>query len=216
MTQSKHKVVSREEWTELRSEILQKEKQLTKQRDALTAEIRSLPWVKIEKEYTFDTTEGKKTFPELFDGKSQLFVYHFMFGPGAKEGCPSCTFWGDQFGGFRHHLPQRDVVFKLISRGPLEDLLKFRERMGWEYDWVSSAGTDFNQDFGVLGENGGDWPGFSVFFRDGNDVYHTYFATNRGLEVINPTYAVLDLVPKGRDESELSFPMAWIKHHDQY
>jgi len=229
MSQTNHKVVSQEEWNKLRAELLKKEKALTRQRDELTAEIRNLPWVKIEKEYLFHTTDGEKTLAELFDGKSQLFVYHFMFGPGWTEGCPSCSFWADNFGGFRYHLPQRDVSFKLISRAPLEDIQKFKERMGWEFDWVSSYGTDFNSDIGASAPNPSppknpdaaylediERPSISVFYREGNQVYHTYFTTRRGLEAINTIYAALDLVPKGRDESRQPYPMAWVRHHDKY
>src|ERR1700736_2642768 len=149
LTPLNHKVVSRKEWDEKRGELLKKEKQLTKDRAALSAELRDMPWVKIEKKYIFHTTAGDKTLAELFDGKSQLFVYHFMLGPGDKEGCPSCSFWADNFGAFHHHLPQRDVSFKMISRGDLDDIQNLRKRMGWEMDWVSSAGSDFNFDFGT-------------------------------------------------------------------
>jgi predicted dithiol-disulfide oxidoreductase (DUF899 family) len=214
-----HQIVSQKEWDVRHAELLKKEKQLTKERAALTAEIRNFPWVKVEKNYIFHTTAGEKTLAELFKGKSQLFIYHFMFGPGAKEGCSSCAFWADNFGALHHHLPQRDVTFKVISRGSLEDIQAYRERMGWKFDWVSSAGSEFNYDIGVTG---GEWgenregPGISIFYRDGSDVYRTYFTTHRGLEIINPTYAVLDMVPKGRDEGGLSYPMAWLKQHDQY
>jgi predicted dithiol-disulfide oxidoreductase (DUF899 family) len=218
-TKLEHQVVSQSEWDERRAELLKKEKQLSKDREALTAEIRALPWVKIEKKYVFQTTTGEKTLAELFDDKSQLFVYHFMFGPEAKEGCPSCSFWADNMGAFRHHLPPRDVSFKVISRGPLDKIQAFRKRMGWEFDWVSSAGSDFNFDFGCTGGQWGEnneGPGMSIFYRDGDDVYRTYFTTNRGIEIANPTYAVLDMVPKGRDESDQPYVMAWVKHHDKY
>lgn len=228
-TAVKHPVVSREKWNELRGELLTKEKELTRARDALTAEIRELPWVKVEKEYVFHTTDGDKTFPELFDGKSQLFVVHFMFAPGWKGGCPSCSLWAESYGGLRYHLPQRDVSFKVISRATLEEIQEYRKRLGWEFDWVSSNGSDFNFDFGSSSNKtptkrfpdepqreGVESPGFSVFCRDGNDIYHTYYTTNRGLEPINAVYAALDLVPKGRDEKGLPWSMAWVRRHDEY
>lgn len=216
MTKQNHKVVSRTEWAELRAQLLKKEKDLTKQRDSLTREIRNLPWVKIEKEYIFHTENGKKSLADLFEGKSQLLVYHFMLGPGWKAGCPSCSFWADNFSGLRFHLPQRDVAFKVISRAPLADIEKYKKRMGWSFDWVSSAGSDFNLDFGVSKGEKDESPGISIFYRDGNDVFHTYFTTGRGLEVLNQTYGILDLVPKGRDEAGLEWPMQWVKRHDEY
>jgi predicted dithiol-disulfide oxidoreductase (DUF899 family) len=224
-----HKVVSREEWDKYRAELLKKEKELTKAHDKLAAERREMPWVKIEKNYVFHTTAGDKTLAELFDGKSQLFVYHFMFGPGWKGGCPLCSFWGDNFNGLRFHLPHRDVAFKVISHASLEEIQAYRKRLGWEFDWVSSADTDFNFDLGVSSRelpqkshsdephfDRTESPGISVFYREGNDVYHTYFTTMRGLESINAVYGALDLTPKGRDESGLSFPMAWVRRHDEY
>jgi predicted dithiol-disulfide oxidoreductase (DUF899 family) len=223
-----HPVVSREKWNKLRGDLLKKEKELTKARDALTAEIRELPWVKVEKEYVFHTTYGDKTFPELFDGKSQLFIYHFMFAPGWDGGCSSCSLWADNFGGLCHHLPQRDVSFKVISRATLKEIQEYRKRMGWEFDWVSSNSSDFNLDFGSSSnkastKRSSDEPlevvenaCFSVFYHDGNDVYQTYFTTGRGIEPIDAVYAALDLVPKGRDEKGLPHPMAWIRRHDEY
>jgi predicted dithiol-disulfide oxidoreductase (DUF899 family) len=216
MTKQNHQVVSRAEWTERRAELLKKEKDLTKQRDALTREIRTLPWVKIEKNYLFQTSHGKKMLVDLFEGKSQLLVYHFMLGPGWGQGCPSCSFWADQFAGLSIHLPHRDVAFKVISRAPLEEIEKYKKRMGWSFDWVSSAGSDFNFDIGVSKGEKDESPGISIFYRDGNDVYHTYFTTGRGLEVLNPTYGILDLVPLGRNEGELEWPMQWVKRHDEY
>lgn len=229
MADVKHQVVSREKWNELRAELLKKEKELTRARDALTAEIRQLPWVKVDKEYIFHTKDGDKTLPELFDGKSQLFVYHFMFGPGWKGGCPSCSFWAENYRGLHYHLPHRDVSFKLISRATLEEIEAYRKRMGWEYDWVSSHDTDFNYDFQSSSKTPPtkkfpdephremtELPGLSVFYREGNDVYHTYYNTARGLEPVNAVYAALDLVPKGRDEKGLPWPMAWVRRHDEY
>ena len=230
MSETKHKVVSREEWKEHRAELLQKEKELTKAHDALAAETRALPWVKLDKDYIFHAETGDKHLVDLFEGKSQLFVYHFMFGPGWKAGCPSCSFWADNFGGFRHHLPQRDVSFKVISRASIDEIQKYRKRMGWEFDWVSASDSDFNSDVGVWNKKepaqrfpdtphreGVELPGLSVFYRDGEDVYQTYFTSARGLEAVNAIYSALDLVPKGRDEAgQVPYPMSWVKRHDEY
>jgi predicted dithiol-disulfide oxidoreductase (DUF899 family) len=229
MSEVNHKVVSHEEWAALRAELLKKEKQFTKAHDELTKEIRDLPWVKIEKKYVFHTVDGDKTLAELFEGKSQLFIVHLMFGPGWKAACPSCSFWADGYNGLRHHLPQRDVAFKVISRTSLEDIQEYRKRMGWEFDWVSSSDSDFNLDFAVSSDKepaqrfpdapqmeGTETPGFSIFYRKNGDVYQTYFTTGRGLEVLNPVYQALDLVPKGRDEANLNFSMGWVKRHDEY
>jgi len=210
----KHKVVTRQEWDQLRANLLQKEKELTKQRDSLAEEIRSLPWLKIEKNYVFQTKTGNKTLIELFENKSQLVVYHFMFSPGGKP-CRSCSFWADNFNGPRYHLPQRDVTFKVISKAPLEEIEPYRKRMGWEFDWVSSFNTDFNSDFEVSTVEG-EQPGLSVFYRDGDNVYLSYTSRKRGMEFLNPVYGILDLVPKGRDEKGLEWPMAWVKPHDEY
>ena len=212
----KPKIVSRDQWSRQRDTLLKKEKRLTHQRDELTAELRKLPWVKMDPSYVFETRKGKRTLAQLFEGKSQLLVYHFMLGPGWGEGCPSCSFWADHFASFRYHLPQRDVAFKVISRAPLREIEKYRKRMGWEFDWVSSSGTRFNLDLGVSSGTDDESPGISIFARVGQDVYHTYFTTGRGLEVINTTYGILDLVPKGRDEAKLPWPMAWVKRHDKY
>jgi predicted dithiol-disulfide oxidoreductase (DUF899 family) len=212
----KPKIVTRDQWSKQRGKLLKKEKRLTRQRDALTAELRKLPWVKMDPSYVFETRKDKRSLAQLFEGKSQLLVYHFMLGPGWGEGCPSCSFWADHFASFRYHLPQRDVAFKVISRAPLKEIEKYRKRMGWEFDWVSSSGTRFNLDLGVSSGTDDEEPGISIFARVGQDVYHTYFTTGRGLEVINSTYAILDLVPKGRDEAKLPWPMAWVKRHDKY
>lgn len=215
-----HKIVSQEEWLEARNQLLKKEKELTRAHDALAKQIQQLPWVKMDQGYVFHTVNGDKTLAELFEGKSQLVVVHFMLAPG-KEACSSCSFWADHYGGLRHHLPQRDVSFKVISRAPLDEIQKYRKRMGWEFDWVSSYGSDFNYDFNCSKRDppagfSGEEPGFSIFYRDGNDVYHTYSTTGRGIEPLNSTYAVLDYVPKGRDEKDLPWPMAWVKKHDEY
>src|SRR6266849_7968509 len=225
------KVVSREEWITARKELLAKEKNLTRQRDAVSAERRQLPWVKVDKEYVFDAPGGKKTLADLFEGRSQLIVYHFMFGPDWKEGCPSCSFNMDHTDGALVHLAQRDVTFAAISRATLPQIEAFKKRMGWRFAWVSSHGTDFNSDYrasftqdemaqGKVDYNfdhvefpSAEAPGISIFYKDKNgNVFHTYSAYARGTENVVNTYNYLDLVPKGRDENGLPFPMAWVRH----
>lgn len=229
------KIVSQEEWLAARKKLLAKERQLTHERDAIAAERRRLPWVKVEKDYVFDSPAGKKTLTDLFDGKSQLIIYHFMFGPDWKEGCPSCSFNMDHIGGALVHLAQRDVSFAAVSRAPSSKIEEFKKRMGWRFAWVSSFGTDFNYDFhvsftpeevarGKVNYNfdlvefpSAEAPGISVFYRDKNGtVFHTYSAYARGTENVLNTYNYLDFVPKGRDEEGLYFPMAWVRHHDRY
>jgi predicted dithiol-disulfide oxidoreductase (DUF899 family) len=227
------KIVSHDEWLAARKALLAREKQLTHERDAVAAARRTLPWVKVGKDYVFDTPVGRKTLAELFGGKSQLLVYHFMFGPDWEEGCPSCSFEMDHTDGTLVHLAQRDVAFVAISRAPLAKIEAFKKRMGWRFNWVSSNDTDFNFDYGVsftkdqlarkdiynfgtAGHPSEEAPGFSVFVRQGNDVFHTYSTYGRGVEVGIHTYDFLDLVPKGRDEDGLSFSMAWVRHHDRY
>jgi predicted dithiol-disulfide oxidoreductase (DUF899 family) len=229
-----HKIVSRQEWTEARKAFLDKEKEFTRARDRLSAERRALPWVKVDKAYVFDTPEGKKTLAELFDGRSQLIVYHFMLGPDWKEGCPSCSFLADHFDGANNHLAQRDVTFVAISRAPLAEIEAFKRRMGWRFPWVSSFGSDFNFDYHVsfadvaVGKDGDynyerqeivsdEMPGASVFYKDETGgVFHTYSAYARGLDILVGAYNFLDLTPKGRDEAELPWTMAWVRHHDRY
>jgi len=229
------KIVSREEWLAARKKLLAKEKQLTRERDALAAERRQLPWVKVDKNYVFDSPDGRKTLANLFDGRSQLIVYHFMFGPDWTEGCPSCSFNMDHTDGALVHLAQRDVSFAAVSRAPLPKLEAFKKRMGWRFAWVSSYGTDFNSDyrasftqdeiakgrveynFDLVEFPSAEAPGISVFYRDKNgDIFHTYSAYARGTENVVNTYNYLDLVPKGRDEDALYFSMAWVRHHDRY
>jgi len=229
------KIVSREEWLAARKKLLAKEKQLTRERDALAAERRQLPWVKVDKNYVFDSPDGRKTLANLFDGRSQLIVYHFMFGPDWTEGCPSCSFNMDHTDGALVHLAQRDVSFAAVSRAPLPKLEAFKKRMGWRFAWVSSYGTDFNSDyrasftqdeiakgrveynFDLVEFPSSEAPGISVFYRDKNgDIFHTYSAYARGTENVVNTYNYLDLVPKGRDEDALYFSMAWVRHHDRY
>lgn len=238
MTQSQRehpKVVSQAEWLAARKQFLKKEKELTKLRDALSQQRRELPCVKVDKEYVFDAPDGKKTLAELFEGRSQLIVYHFMFGPDWKEGCPSCSFNMDHTDGALVHLAQRDVTFLAVSRAPLPKIEAFKKRMGWRFNWVSSFANDFNRDFHVsftkeeLAKGKVEYnydmtefpseeaPGYSVFYKDNNgDVFHTYSAYARGTEVALGTYNYLDLVPKGRDEDALAFTMSWVRHHDRY
>ncbi len=230
-----HKVVSREEWTEARIELLKKEKEATRLHDRLSAERRNLPWVKVEKSYVFDGPQGKETLAALFDGRSQLVIYHFMFGPEWQEGCPSCSFTADHIDGTLAHLAARDVTIVMVSRAPLAKIEAFKKRMGWWFKWVSSCGTDFNPDFRVsftkeetaLGKVNYNYtmqefpseeaPGISVFYKDlGGDVFHTYSTYGRGVEPLDSTYMILDLAPKGRDEDQLGFTMEWVRHHDRY
>ncbi len=225
------KIVSRDEWLEVRKQLLAKEKQLTRQGDAISAERRALPWVRVDKKYVFDGPNGKQTLADLFDGRSQLVIYHFMFGPEWKEGCPSCSFAMDHADGMLVHLAQRDVTFAAISRATFEKIDAFKKRMGWRFKWLSSNESDFNSDYDVSFFKGQlvyynyemtefpseEAPGISVFYKDRDgQIFHTYSAYGRGAEVLLGTYHCLDLVPKGRDEDGLPFSMAWIRHHDRY
>jgi predicted dithiol-disulfide oxidoreductase (DUF899 family) len=238
MTQSagkNPKIASREEWLAARKELLVKEKQLTRQSDALAAERRNLPWVKVDKEYAFDTPKGKKTLADLFDHRSQLIVYHFMFGPEWKEGCHGCSMISDHIDGGTQHLANRDVTLLVVSRAPLSKIEEFKKRMGWRFKWVSSFGSDFNRDYHVSfteedlakGEveynftkqtwRRDEAPGASVFYKnEQGEVFHTYSTYGRGNEQFMGVYRYLDLVPKGRDEEGLPNPSAWVKHHDRY
>jgi predicted dithiol-disulfide oxidoreductase (DUF899 family) len=230
-----HKIVSEAEWLAARKDLLAKEKDFTHRRDALSAERQRLPWVKVEKNYVFDTADGKKTLAELFGRKSQLIVYHFMFGPDWTEGCPSCSLLADHFDGMLPHLAQRGVAFTAISRAPLAQLKSFQNRMGWHFPWASSQQNDFNHDYHVsfspddmargkvyynFGETtfpSEEAPGASVFFKDSDGrVFHTYSAYARGLDILIGAYNFLDIAPKGRDEDALKYPMAWVRHHDKY
>jgi predicted dithiol-disulfide oxidoreductase (DUF899 family) len=230
-----HTIASREEWLAARKDLLAKEKAFTRQRDALSAERRELPWVRVEEDYVFDAAGGKKTLGELFDGKSQLMVYHFMFGPGWEEGCPSCSYMADHFDGMRVHLAHRDVMLLAISRAPLPQIEAFKKRMGWRFPWVSSYGSGFNRDFhvsftkdelakGVVYYNYSETefpseeaPGLSVFYKDAaGGIFHTYSGYARGLDILVGAYNFLDMAPKGRDEDSLKFTMAWVRHHDKY
>jgi predicted dithiol-disulfide oxidoreductase (DUF899 family) len=230
-----HEIVSREEWLAARKQLLSREKEFTQLRDRLSAERRELPWVKVDKQYVFDGPDGKETLADLFDGRSQLIVYHFMFGPGWEQGCPSCSFVSDHIDGANWHLPQRDVTLLAVSRAPLAEIEAFKQRMGWRFKWVSSYDNDFNHDFHVSftpdemarGEvyynytmtefPSEEAPGLSAFYKDPSGaVFHTYSAYARGLDMLVGAYNYLDLAPKGRDEAELPWTMAWVRHHDRY
>jgi predicted dithiol-disulfide oxidoreductase (DUF899 family) len=230
-----HKIVSRQEWTAARQELLKKEKESTRLREQLSDERRQLPWVKLEKNYVFDAPGGQVTLADLFEGRSQLVIYHFMFGPDWQEGCPSCSFVSDHLDGARAHLAARDVTLVVVSRAPLAKLEAFKKRMGWQFKWVSSYGNDFNADFhvsftkeemaqGKVNYNytmqefpSEEAPGLSVFSKENDGaIFHTYSTYGRGLEALMGTYTFLDLVPKGRDEDKLSFPMEWVRYHDRY
>jgi predicted dithiol-disulfide oxidoreductase (DUF899 family) len=227
------KVVSHDEWIKARRELLAAEKEFTRRRDALTRRRMAMPWERVEKHYVFDTSEGRRTLAELFEGRRQLLVQHFMFGPGWEQGCPSCSFMADHTDGMNVHLAHRDVTLVAISRAPLAEIERFRQRMGWQFKWVSSHGSDFNYDFGVsftpedkakneVTYNYGkqpfecdELPGVSVFYKDdAGDVFHTYSTYRRGVEAMMGVYSLLDLTPKGRDERD--GPMAWVRHHDRY
>jgi predicted dithiol-disulfide oxidoreductase (DUF899 family) len=230
-----HKVVSSEEWLAARRSFLAKEKEFTRLRDELSRQRRELPWVKVEKTYVFDGPNGKESLSDLFAGRGQLIVHHFMFGPDWKEGCPSCSFWADNYDGIVPHLQNRDVSLVAISRAPLEKLEAYQRRMGWSFKWLSSLGNEFNRDFGASfteedlkqgGDNynfattrfsGGEAPGASVFTRgDDGGIYRTYSCYARGLDMLNGAYHHLDLVLKGRNEQGLPYPMAWVRRHDKY
>ena len=229
------RTVSREEWLVARKALLEEEKRFTRARDALAAKRRELPWVRIEKAYVFEGPRGKAALADLFDGAGQLVVYHFMYPPEWKAGCKSCSFWADSFNGIRDHLRQRDVTMVAVAAAPLPQIEAFRRRMGWSFPWFSSAGSDFNHDFGVSfteaerqsgaklynfgtqSFGGPEAPGLSVFAKDGSGaVFHTYSCYARGLDTLNAAYQFLDLVPKGRDEDGLGYPMEWVRLRDEY
>ena len=229
---TEHAVVGHEEWVEARKRLLAEEKELTRLRDELSRKRRDLPWERVEKEYVFEGAGGKRTLSELFDGRSQLVVYHFMYGPDDEQGCPHCSFWADSFDRNVVHLEARDVTFVAVSRGPLARLLEYRKRLGWSFEWVSSAGSDFHFDFGVsfrpdeqdaaTYNYGTLTPGFperegvSVFVRDEDGtVFHTYSSYARGIDLLNAAYNYLDLAPRGRDE-EGRPPQFWVRRRDEY
>ncbi len=226
-------IVSRDEWTAARKRLLVKEKEFNRQRDSLSAERRELPMVRIEKDYVFDGPNGRRTLGDLFEGRRQLLVYHFMFDPEWDEGCPSCSFVADNFAGALVHLNARDTSFAVISRAPLAKIERFRKRMGWEFPWLSSFGTAFNYDFQVTLDEShtgynyapiaaqpagypqeGEREGLSVFLRDGDRLFHTYSTYQRGLDPFLNTYNFLDLTPLGRQEEDGI--MRWVRHHDRY
>ena len=230
-----HPVVSQERWLAERKKLLARERELTHLRDQVARERRALPWVRIDKVYTFDAPEGTRTLADLFEGRRQLMVQHFMLAPGWEEGCPSCSFMADHTDGMNVHLAHRDITLVAISRAPLTDIERFRRRMGWQFRWVSSHGSDFNHDFGVSftpeeqakGEvyyNYGmqsfpteEAPGVSVFYKDdAGEVFHTYSTYGRGVEVMMGAYNLMDLTPKGRDENDVPYKMEWVRHHDRY
>jgi predicted dithiol-disulfide oxidoreductase (DUF899 family) len=231
-----HKVVSRDEWIAAHTAHLAEEKELTRARDRVSAARRELPWVKVEKPYVFDTPRGQTTLADLFDGRRQLIVKHFMFGPSWTEGCIGCSFECDHIDGALVHLAHRDVAFVAISRAPLPAIEAFKSRMGWQFDWVSSHGSEFNYDFHVSFTEGqiaagkvyynfalrdfesDEMPGFSVFTKDASgDIFHTFSAYGRGAEELIGTYMLLDLTPKGRDEHGPNRNLTdWVRHHDRY
>ena len=229
-----HPVVSRDPWLAQRKALLARERSLTHLQDQVAAERRALPWVRVDKDYVFDTPEGRRSLADLFAGRRQLVVQHFMLGPGWEEGCPSCSYMADHTDGMTAHLAQRDLTFVAISRAPLAEIERFKRRMGWRFTWASSNGTDFNFDFGVsftpeekarneVTYNYGkqpfeseELPGVSVFYKDeAGDVFRTYSTYGRGVEVMMGTYNLLDLTPKGRDENP-GQGMGWVRHHDRY
>jgi len=231
----KHRVVSHKAWIEARRKFLAKEKKFTRLRDDLSRQRRALPWEKVDKQYVFDGPIGSETLSDLFDGRSQLVVYHFMFAPDWNEGCKHCSFWADNFNGLGSHLNHRDVTFVAISRAPLEKLEAFKKRMGWSFKWVCSGQNDFNYDYQASFtpqevESGAafynyskfdvgvsDREGVSVFYKDPSSaVFHTYSSYARGIDMLNTAYHYLDLVPKGRDEDGLEFTQSWVRYHDGY
>jgi predicted dithiol-disulfide oxidoreductase (DUF899 family) len=230
-----HPVVSRAQWLSARTALLAQEKEFTRQRDELSRRRRELPWVRLDKPYVFEGPDGKETLPDLFANRTQLVVYHFMFGPDWNEGCKHCSFWADNFNPVGVHLNHRDVTFVAISRAPLAKIERFRQRMGWSFKWVSSGQNDFNYDYRVsftpeqLKSGAVDYnyeisdmdmaerEGVSVFYKDAQGaVYHTYSTFARGIDLLNTAYNYLDLVPKGRDEDGPEGPQAWVRYHDRY
>jgi len=229
----KHRVVSHDEWIAARKDFLAKEKEFTRLRDDLSKQRRELPWERVEKEYTFEGPKGKETLSDLFDGRSQLIVYHFMFGPDWDAGCPSCSFWAESFDLNIIHLAHRDITFVAVSRAPFSKIDAYRKRMGWTFKWLSSSGSDFNFDFGVSFTDKQlakgkvfynytmqetpveEREGTSVFYKEKKgDVFHTYSAYARGIDLLNAAYNYMDLTPKGRDEGDS--PMHWLHRHDEY
>jgi predicted dithiol-disulfide oxidoreductase (DUF899 family) len=227
-------LATREEWLSSRKQLLHEEKEFTRARDRLSAKRRELPWVKVDKDYTFDGANGPVSLGDLFEQRGQLLVYHFMFAPDWTQGCKSCSLVADHYAPSIIHLAHRDTTFVTVSRAPLEKILPFRQRMGWTFNWVSSAGNDFNRDYCVYfspeeREQGlaiynyesspfpiSDLPGLSVFTRDkAGQIYHTYSTYARGLDLFLNVYNLLDVTPKGRDEEHIEI-MSWVRHRDRY
>jgi predicted dithiol-disulfide oxidoreductase (DUF899 family) len=232
---TKHEIGSKEQWIEARRALLAQEKAWTRERDRLAERRRALPWVKVEKDYVFEGAAGPVSLRDLFDGRSQLIVYHFMFGPEWEEGCPGCSLLCDQVDGARQHFEHDDVSFVAVSRGPIEKLQAYRRRMGWKFRWVSSAASDFNFDYHVSFPKGqressvfynfeerpdpqvDELPGVSVCYMDDDGaVYHTYSTYGRGGEMFLPVYSWLDIAPKGRNETNNGNLGDWVKRHDRY
>jgi predicted dithiol-disulfide oxidoreductase (DUF899 family) len=233
-TSTEHNVVSHKDWIAARQALLAKEKEFSRTREQLSEQRRNLPWEKVDKEYAFDGPKGRETLADLFAGKSQLIVYHFMFDPSDDEGCAHCSFWADHYDGMAAHLNHRDVSFVVISRAPLAKIEPFKKRMGWRFKWVSSFPNDFNYDYHVsftpeqiksgsmlynyaqVDMDMMDREGISVFYKDQNGaLFHTYSCFARGIDMVNTTYQFLDLVPKGRDEHP-DRPQEWVRFHDRY
>ena len=231
-----HPVAARDDWLARRRALLAREKELTRLGDQVARERRALPWVRLDKTYTFDTRDGRRTLADLFAGRRQLMVQHFMLAPGWEEGCKSCSFMADHLIGATIHLEQRDLAVALVSRAPLAEIERFRRRMGWDFPWASAHDSDFNRDFAVSFPPGSrvdgevfynygmtafpqeEAPGISFFYKDGaGDVFHTYSTFGRGVEaMMATTYQLLDMAPRGRDEDALPYTMAWVRHHDRY
>ena len=229
---SDHRVVSHEEWLEARTAFLAREKEFTRLRDELNRKRRELPWEAVAKEYVFEGAGGKQCLPDLFAGRSQLIVYHFMFEPEWDAGCKHCSFWADNFNSIVVHVNHRDATLVAVSRAPYPKLAAYRQRMEWSFPWVSSFGSDFNYDYGVsftpeqlarkeafynyTVQNPGhaEREGVSVFYKDGGRVFHTYSAYARGIDMLNTAYHYIDLTPKGRDEG--GTPQRWVRRHDEY
>ena len=232
---NEHQIASHEEWREARVDLLAAEKEFTRQRDALTRRRMAMPWEQVDKSYRFEGPNGALSLADLFEGRSQLIVYHFMFAPDWDEGCKSCSFWADNFDGIAVHLNHRDVAFTAISRAPFAKIEAYKKRMGWSFPWVSSYGSDFNFDYHVsftpeelaAGEahynfevrpvDVSDEQGISVFVKNERDeIFRSYSCHGRGIDMVNGAYQFLDLVPKGRDEAGYKFPMQWVRRHDSY
>lgn len=230
-----HEIMDRPEWLRRRLQLLEREKAFMRAKDDLARERRSLPWVRLNKEYVFQGPNGPRSLADSFGTRSQLLVYHLMFAPGWEAACKNCSFWADHFDACLPHLSQRDAAFVAISRAPLAKLQAYAKRLGWRFEWLSSGETDFNYDFGVsfraedlaagkaiynyapADSDESDSPGFSVFYKDPDGaIFHTYSTYGRGIELANGTYQLLDLLPKGRDEDRLRFSMSWVRRHDEY